>query len=357
MLSDCPLTYRWLAFCLLLSLLLLVSSTAVSDDGTESTDRLFSSHDDLSISLNGPFMTLNKERDVAKAYDGQLSYPDEQGNLVELRVGIKVRGNYRRDKAHCDNPPLRVINDTKKDKSSLFSKLKDVKLVIPCNNSRKYQRFVIMEYLIYRMYNQLSALSYRVRLVEINLVNSEKGATLTFPAFFIEPHRDLAKRLDKKKIDVESVDVNELEPEGLAMLSLFQYMISNTDYSPIRGAADENCCHNVKLYRGKDNQQFTAIPYDFDFAGLVNATYAIPNPKVRIRSVRARRYRGYCGQNDSVRSLVAQFNSTRESIEELVALSGLTDKSKSNTTKYLARFFETVNDPKKLEKNVLGYCR
>ena len=331
--------------------MLLISATA------DSADRLFSSHDDLSVSLRGPFRALNKERDIDKVYDGQLGYTDEQGNLVELHVGIQVRGNYRRDKDHCSNPPLRVVNDTKRDKSSLFSKLKDVKLVIPCNNSRKFERFVILEYLIYRMYNQLTAYSYRVRLVEISLVNSEKGADRKFPAFFIEPHRDLAKRLEKKKIDVKSVDVDELESEGLAMLSLFQYMIANTDYSPIKGAADENCCHNVKLYQGRDNQQITAIPYDFDFAGLVNTTYATPNPAVHIRSVRIRRYRGYCGQNDSVRSLVAQFNSARDSIEELIASSGLTDKSKSSTNKYLARFFETVNDPKKLEKNVLGYCR
>jgi hypothetical protein len=334
-----------------LLLLLLTSATA------NGADKLFSSHEKLVVSLTGPFKTLYRERDVEKTYAGQLGYTDEHGGQVDLKVEVQVRGNYRLDRAHCSNPPLRVIIDKKVSKSSLFRKLKDVKLVVPCNKPSKYERYLILEYLIYRMYNQLTPQSYRVRLVEINLINSEREETRTYPAFFIEPHRRLRKRLDKKKVSVKSVTVNELEPEGLAMLSLFQYMIGNTDYSPLTGAAEKDCCHNVKLYQGKHDSQLTAIPYDFDFAGFVSAPYAEPHPKVNIRSVRMRRYRGYCEQNEDVRKSVAHFNSARDSIEDLIALSALHDGVKKSTTKYLKPFYEVINDPKKIEKLVLSYCR
>jgi hypothetical protein len=36
------------------------------------------------------------------------------------------------------------------------------------------------------------------------------------------------------------------------------------------------------------------IPYDFDYSGLVDATYALPPPGMGITTVRDRVYRGPC---------------------------------------------------------------
>lgn len=36
-----------------------------------------------------------------------------------------------------------------------------------------------------------------------------------------------------------------------------------------------------------------AVPYDFDWASLVNAPYAIPNAKLDLESIHDRLYRGY----------------------------------------------------------------
>jgi hypothetical protein len=134
-------------------------------------------------------------------------------------------------------------------------------------------------------------------------------------------------------------------------------MIGNTDYSPRVSPGDDNCCHNVKLYRGKDDFHAYAVPYDFDFSGLVNAPYAIPTPKAEIRNVRTRRYWGYCEHNEIVRNMVPHFMQVRESIEALVSSSELSKRSKGRASKYLKAFFETVSDPKKLEKRVLRDCR
>jgi len=332
--------------------LLLSSATAKNDD------KLFASHENLGVSISGPFKTLYRERDPEKVYAGQMNYTDAQGALIELEIELQARGNYRRAKKNCKHPPLRIIVDKEKSKSSLFAKLKDVKIVVPCGKSAGFERLVILEYLIYRMYNELTPQSYRVRLMVLNLVNNEREQTRTFPAFFIEPHRRLAKRLDWKKIDTKSVNVSTLEVEELAKLSLFQFMIGNTDCSPLRSPVDENCCHNVKLFQGSDSSQMVAVPYDFDFSGFVGAPYAVPSPKVGIRSVKMRRYRGFCRQNNSVIKAVTHFNEIRDSIEALInASDDLSDRVKAGKIKYLAQFFEIINDPKTLEKKVLRYCR
>ena len=55
------------------------------------------------------------------------------------------------------------------------------------------------------------------------------------------------------------------------VLCLFEYMISNTDWNV-------SLLHNIKLIRKKDTKEIIVVPYDFDYSGLVNADYAVPNP-------------------------------------------------------------------------------
>ena len=71
-------------------------------------------------------------------------------------------------------------------------------------------------------------------------------------------------------------------------------MIGNTDFSTLTGPGGANCCHNNRLFKGEQDRFLTSIPYDFDSTGLVNAPYAYPNPTIKLFSVRARLYRGFC---------------------------------------------------------------
>ena len=77
------------------------------------------------------------------------------------------------------------------------------------------------------------------------------------------------------------------EREQMTFVNLFQYMIGNTDWSIPK-------CHNIKLMVPKNDTlaQPFAIPYDFDFCGLVDASYAVPDERFEIQSVRDRLYRG-----------------------------------------------------------------
>ena len=101
-----------------------------------------------------------------------------------------------------------------------------------------------------------------------------------------------------------------------------------------------------------------AIPYDLDSSGLVNAHYAAPPNGLRIKSVKHRLYRGFCVNNDELPQTIALFNEKKTDILALFQNNThLTDYMRDGAIKYIEDFYEIINNPKKLEKNIIDKCR
>jgi hypothetical protein len=325
---------------------------------SEEPDPLFQSDDLLSITLNGPFSTLNRERDKEKIYgDAQLIYTDQQDTEVSVDVQLQVRGNYRLRKEVCRVAPLRIHFD-KPAKGTLFHKQKKLKLVTQCQaGSSRNAQYVLQEYLIYRMFNLVTDYSFKVRLTEVNYIDTRKKRTTTGYGFFIEDKKRVGKRLGLKPIDLNLVKVADLDPRQANLVSTFQFMIGNTDWSIRKGEKDEDCCHNAKLL-GKEGSKYFPIPYDFDFSGFIDASYAEPSPNMPIRSVRNRYYRGFCEFNDLLDGTLERYQAARESIYSLIEnLPMLTDRTSSKSRKYLERFYTLIGNPKAVKKKLIKGCR
>ena len=71
-------------------------------------------------------------------------------------------------------------------------------------------------------------------------------------------------------------------------------MISNLDWAMTAGPAGADCCHNARLMGVEGTTGASTglipVPYDFDYAGLVNAPYAVPPEGIRVANVKVRRY-------------------------------------------------------------------
>ncbi|MBV1878807.1 MAG: hypothetical protein KUG79_14290 [Pseudomonadales bacterium] len=330
----------------------------VSVGWVSTDDILFSNTDKLSISLTGPFKTLSEQRDKKATHPGTLTYVDQVGNTISLDVGIRVRGNFRLDRSNCENPPLRLLFNPQQVKGTVFEHQKRLKMVLACKNWPKYNQYVVLEYLIYRTFNLLSDASFRVKLLEIGFNDSaiNKDARV-LAGFFIEDNKRLGKRLKKKRYPDKDIWISELVPMQTARLNLFQYLVGNTDFSTLR-SKEGKCCHNVKLYQAEDDLLATSIPYDFDFTGLVNAPYAVPNKAAKINNVRSRRYRGFCEHNDLVRQQVSFFIERRQAIESLYSQSAeLSQFSKTVSRQYLKSFYSILGSPESVERKILKYCR
>ena len=139
---------------------------------------------------------------------------------------------------------------------------------------------------------------------------------------------------------------------------LFQYLIGNTDFSVKRGSAGEGCCHNARVITEPGSREnWIVVPYDFDQAGIINTSYALPDRRLGIRRVTQRLYRGFCWQNDPLTDAIALFNDRREAITAALIPAGLSGSVQSRIRRYVGDFYETVNDPAELEEELIAKCR
>ena len=155
---------------------------------------------------------------------------------------------------------------------------------------------------------------------------------------------------------VPAAQVALINAENLNLTSIFQYFIGNTDFSPVAGPPGSDCCHNYVLFKNLKTP-ITAIPYDFDQAGFVNAPYANPNPNFKLRSVKQRLYRGRCINNAYVEASIQKFRDKRDVIYALMEdQPGFSDKTRKNLAKFVDYFYEQIENPKKVESYFLKRC-
>jgi hypothetical protein len=225
------------------------------------------------------------------------------------------------------------------------------------DNSELYEQGVIREYLAYRVLNLLTDVSYRVRLARVTYIDSEgKHKNRIRYAFFIEHKNRMSKRLGLAEIKTPGIRTEQLEGPYSDLTSLFQFLIGNTDFSPIAGPRGEDCCHNTTLF-GNEGGPIHAVPYDFDMAGIVNAPYAEPNPKFNLKNVRQRLYRGRCLYNtyldDSVRALQEHHDAIYALID---GQPELVPRTRNQIRDFLEEFYEIIASDERIRRRITSKC-
>jgi hypothetical protein len=329
------------------------TSTSLADDNP-----LFSADDEtLDVVLDVPMRTLLRSSKKKPVLDGQLSYIDADGNNVTIGLTITTRGKSRLEQ--CSFPPLSISLNKGQTPSTLFAGQRKLKIVTHCRNGSKYRRYLHQEFGIYKAYNVLSDYSFRARMLNVTYRDSEKKRKdEVVPSFFIESDDEVAERLGMTKVKTQTISPKQFDVAETNKYELFQYMIANTDWAIKKGPGTESCCHNGKVIGRPDAEDnWVVLPYDFDQSGLINTEYALPALGLGIRNVKQRLYRGRCGHNEQLNATIALFNGKRDEIEAALAPPALSEKSRRSALKYLKVFFDTINDPKKLNRQVIDKCR
>ena len=97
------------------------------------------------------------------------------------------------------------------------------------------------------------------------------------------------------------------------------------------------------------------VPYDFDFAGMVDAPYATPPAAIPLSSVRVRRYRGYCRHNDAAITAAGELVAKRaQLLAVLEATPGLEAEPKRKAAAYLNTGFDQLAEPAKITAGCIG---
>ena len=318
---------------------------------------LFDSHDILEVTIEAPLTTLARVRSDVDYLDGTFSYTNEMEEARLFDLKIRARGRYRRQKKTCNFPPVRLNFKSGQVEGSLLDGEDKLKLVTHCQNKRaKSEQYVLREYMAYRILQILTDRSFRARLLRITYVNNEKDDDpMTKYGFVIEDDDSVGERLGMEARDVKSLAYNDLDPGQTNLINLFEYLIGNTDYSLIRGPADDNCCHNSVPF--SNGGPVSPVPYDFDFSGLVDAPYAEPNPQLKIRDVRTRLYRGRCSNNEHLPASISHIRSKKDEIYALIdEIDGFDQSSQQSVTRYLNEFFDNIADDKMIQRNLIRRC-
>jgi hypothetical protein len=315
---------------------------------------LFQTDDPLVMTLRTDIDFIRRERNDSIEVEGTVTFVDLDGAEATRPVQVRARGNFRRARENCNFPPLRLNFPQSQMDGTVFDGQDRLKLVTPCQDNRgDYQRYVLDEYLAYKVLNLLTPASYRVRLVEVTYedVNDDYGPRTKY-GFLIESDERLAERNRAMFLEAPQMHPMMADANQAVITSVFNYMIGNTDWSAV-------FFHNAIVMRTDDGRHLT-VPYDFDHAGVVDARYATVDPSIanRIRNVRQRLYRGFCRPELNQADVSVLFNRQRDAITQLYQNFPYYEDSDDaeDALEYYEDFWETIDDPRRFERNILRDC-
>ncbi|WP_422356313.1 hypothetical protein [Roseivirga pacifica] len=347
-------------YCLILCGVLSLSCTIVmaqEEDGLVDSllihSDIFAFETPAKISLKMDVKAFKKAKYTDKYLPAELSYKlDSINEAVVKQVRIKARGNSRRQK--CFFPPIK-LNIRKADvKNDYLSETKTIKLVTHCNSALVNRRYLLKEYLAYKLYQVVSPYSFRVRLVQMEYIDTGKrGKNIDTWAFLIEPIGVMAERLDMLNVKSDNLRDELMDRSIMTTLDLFQYMIGNADYS-VQGR------HNMKVIRSKDvmEQEGVPVPYDFDYSGLVDAGYAVPGDQLGIDSVKERYFLGACKTEAEIEEAVVGLKAKKPELFEVIdTFEYLNSKEKTAMKRYLEEFFSAVEKNSFYNYSILSTCK
>jgi hypothetical protein len=312
---------------------------------------LFETEEAIEITLSGPISELMKDRGNDPQYHAlALNYKNANSDVMEIPVKVKTRGHFRKLKSNCAYPPLLLNFSGETTKNTVFENQNKLKLVTACRDDK----YVIREYLVYKLYNVLTPKSFRVRLVKVNFeeTGSKSKSYESFYGILIEDEDRMAKRNDAVSVEGKLVRPEQTQKDDFLALATFEYMIGNTDWSV-------QYLQNIKLISTDSTALPYAVAYDFDHAGIVGAPYALPAAELLLSSTKERRYRGYCIKDmNQFDPIIARFNQLKDELYKVYSNKLIDDERYvKSTLKYLDDFYETINNPKRFQYEFEYPCR
>ena len=317
---------------------------------------LFAAGEVIDVTFEVPMNTIVEEAEKIPVVEGVLHYTADDGQTVTLQIEMNTRGKSRL--AYCRFPPLKINLKRKETDGTLFEGQNKLKVVTRCRPGSTFERYLHQEFSIYGAFNVVADRSFRVRMLRATYRDSSgEREDETHPAYFIETDSEVAARYGMEEIDVKSINFSQLDPAHTSKLSLFQFLIGNTDWSVVQSPGNENCCHNSKLIiRPRSQDGWIVLPYDFDQAGLINTRYSSPAEALGIRSVRQRVFRGRCSNIDQLENTIAIFNDRRAAIEAELLPSALEGRYRESAARYIDDFYEIINDPEERQDKIVEHC-
>ena len=289
--------------------------------------------------LGGLIRTRTKET----YQNASITYTDRDGKAISRNVEVKARGNIRKE--ICSHPPIKIKWKRKTLDSLGYARHNEMKVVWQCREGKHYEQVLLREFMAYRLYNLISPYSFRVQLAKMEVHDAaHPQRQYSKYAFLIEDESQFEERTQGKFRDTLLKSQRELLRDELLTLYVFQYMIGNTDWSL-------GNLHNVRILHFPTLDKSVVVPYDFDYAGMVGANYAVPHETLPIKDVRERYYKGGECSEPEIQRLTQLFLDKKQPVlsycEQFPHLDGFVKK---DLVDYIEGFFLILEDKRGLHQ-------
>jgi hypothetical protein len=321
-------------------------------DTIDTSADIFDDREPMRITLTFDIKKYQREKFEGEYMPVHFLYQFNDSVYLEKEMRLKARGQFRR--SFCTLAPF-WLNIRKADVANEnLQDTKRMKIVTNCKDTKAFDEYLLKEYLCYKIYNIISPVSFRTRLIKMTYVDTgRKNKKTEGWAFMIEPEEMMVERNDALAVEKDELSMRLMKPGQLDVVALFMYMIGNPDFS-ITGR------HNVKILGmpGFGTEGYTVVPYDFDYSGFVNASYAVPGENLGISSVRERYYLGLCRSDEAFMEAIEHINQYREPILQVVNdCEYLEEKDKQDVIEYLEEYFALAADASLLISYLKRTCR
>lgn len=289
-------------------------------------DSLYATGDTVVLRLETSWKNLLRAKDK-KEYQPATVHLES----LALPARVRTRGNARLRSCRYPSLLIKLRKDGLRERG--FSDLNDLKLVVQCNDSRTGTAYLHRERLLYDLHAVVNPYHHRTLPIRMSV---ESGDTLS--AFLIESEEQLEQRYRGQVIEEKAISTRGLHRDTYADLCLFNYMILNTDWNIFN-------LHNVECLRVDGSALPLPIPYDFDYSGMVDAHYAVPQEGLDLISVRQPAFLGRHLSEEDIRASALRFLARREQLLAIVeAADAVSDRHRRYMHNRLRAFFAEMEE-------------
>ncbi|HKK76576.1 MAG TPA: hypothetical protein VJ953_15985 [Saprospiraceae bacterium] len=323
--------HNWLAV-VLLSVLIVLPTTAQN-----SLFNLLQSVEKLELKIITDLDKITGDRNTNEEFPATFEIYNKKDLVSSWDIKLKQRGRYRRKV--CGFPPIKLDFDKDQLEDRGLADFDKFKLVTHCIDDKVIgNENVTKEHLVYELYNLISPYSYRTILTKVTYQDrDDKRRKVERYALLLEPTSELEYRINAEEMEgFVNPPIEETNAVVENQVSLFEYMIGNEDWGiPMM--------RNLKAFRSKEDGKYILVPYDFDFSGIINTSYAVPNSEVGLASVEERAFMGNPTTNDVFQANKNLFIAKKEALlKRLDDQKKLTASQRFYMKKYVESFYPAL---------------
>ena len=293
--------------------------------------------DDLKVVIQTDVDSLLENKMDEEYYRSLFTIYETGEELYSFDSRVRTRGNMR--KKLCNLPPLKL--DFKKSllRNFKFSSHDKLKLVLQCLPNPENEHYLYKEYLIYKLYGLVDTLSLKAKMIDLELLDN-LGESRALKAFVLEDEEVLARRIEGQIVEKGVVRSGGLHRESYLKLAFFQFMIANSDWSI-------SARHNIKTIKLDSLQRMKPMPYDFDYAGIVNQKYAVPDGSFPVMNMDEAKLRLTSITKEETEWILDFYNSIRDDVFDIIESADyLDDLNRNEFRESVINFYRIINSRK-----------